>query len=174
MPIYWKSIGPSRFKFRSLLKFSLSYVYDEKNDSTKMTENYHRNTRDLVEWFFISPTLILIGGLAIAAGNVHNYLTDGILTTPLEFEMPFLQKESISSFYINLIGQIVYAGSGLYGLAAIEMCQSIVNNTIKLFVAVISTNIEELNTRLMNKRKMDLELKTHFRNILVQIQDYDR
>lgn len=139
-----------------------------------MTKTYHRNIRDLIEWFFISPTLILIGGLAIVAGNVHIFLTKRVLTTPLQLEMPFLQKESISSLYINLVGQIVYCCSGLYGLASVELCQSIVNNTIKMFVAVISTNVEDFSTQLMNKRKMDLELKARLRNILVQIQDYDR
>lgn len=138
-----------------------------------MTKTYHRNIRDLVEWFFISPTLILIGGLAIVAGSVHLYLTKGILSTPLQFQMPIFQ-DSISSYYINLGFQALYAGSGLYGMAGVELCQSIVNNSIKLFVAVISTNVEEFNTRLMDKKKLDLELKTQLRNIFVQIQDYDR
>lgn len=139
-----------------------------------MTKAYHTNIRDLIKWFFISPTLILIGGLAIIAGSIHIYLTQGVLTTPLQFEMPFLQKDSISSFYIDLSLQIAYAGSGFYGMASIELCQSIVNNTIKMFVAVISTNIEELNTQLMNKGKLDFQLKVQLRNILVKIQDYDR
>lgn len=139
-----------------------------------MTKTYNRNIRDLVEWFFIAPTLTLISGLAIAAGSVHMYWTKGVFEPPLQFEIPFLQKDSSLTIYFNSGIQIAYIPFAAYGMVSIELCQSILNNTIKLFVAVTSTNIEEFNTQLMNNGKMDLELKTQLRNILVQIQDYDR
>lgn len=149
-------------------------MYDDKNKSTEITKTYNRNIRDLVEWFFIAPALTLISGLAIAAGSVHIYWTEGVFEPPLQFEIPFLQKDSVLTIYFNSGIQIAFIPFAAYGMIAIELGQSILNNTIKLFVAVTSTNIEEFNTQLMNKKKMDLELKTQLRNILVQIQDYDR
>lgn len=174
IPIYWKSVGPSRFKFTSLLLFSSKYLYADRNNFTEFTALCHGNVRKLIKSSIVSTSLLLVSLTAMVTGNIYVYLTDGILSTPLGFEVPYFEGDSIVGFYINMIIQSGYAIAAIMAAIVVEMCQSLFNNTICLFVALILMRAREISSHLKTFKKANIQFKIAFRNILIQIQDFER
>lgn len=110
----------------------------------------------------------------MAAGNVYLFITEGTLTTPLGFRMPFFEEDTLIAFAINMGVQSAYAIYGMIAVMCIETCQSMIINTTKLFVTLISANMKEFSGQIETELTMTFALKARFRNILIQVQDYDR
>lgn len=110
----------------------------------------------------------------MVTGNIYVYFTEGILSTPLGFEIPYFEANSIVGFGVNMGIQSLYAIIGILGAVVIESCQALLNNTVSLFVALISMKTRGLSAYLNGGGKGCLESRILFRNILIQIQDFER
>lgn len=106
--------------------------------------------------------------------NVYIFITEGILTTPLGFRIPFFEEDTFVAFAVNMGVQSAYGVYGITAVICIEACQAMIINTAKLFVALISANMKEFSGQIETESTMTLALKVRFRNILIQVQDYDR
>lgn len=101
------------------------------------------------------------------------FFRDGIWITPLGTQFP-LADQSYVAFYLDLIIQMGIALIGILTTVSIEMAQVIVNNAVEMSADVIKLSVEEFNEHVESIGCMTTESRARYRNIILQIQDFDR
>lgn len=63
---------------------------------------------------------------------------------------------------------------GILTTVSIEMSQVIVNNAVEIAGDTIEFNVDVLSEQMISLRKMNLKMLASFKNVMIQIQDFDR
>lgn len=119
-------------------------------------------------------TCIIVTSMSLVSlGPMITFFTDGTWITPLGTQFPFADQSDVA-FYMDLIIQMAIALIGILTTVSIEMSQVIVNNAVEMAGDVITFNIEMLSEQTTSVGMMNLMSSANFRNIVIQIQDFDR
>lgn len=119
-------------------------------------------------------TCIIVTSMSLVSlGPMLIFFTDGTWITPLGTQFPYADQSDVA-FYLDLIIQMAIALIGILTTVSIEMSQVIVNNAVEMAGDVITFNIEMLSEQTSSVGMMNLESNANFRNIIIQIQDFDR
>lgn len=109
----------------------------------------------------------------VSLGPMLVFFTDGTWITPLGTQFPYADQSDVA-FYLDLIIQMAIALIGILTTVSIEMSQVIVNNAVEMAGDVITFNVDMLSEQTISVGMMNLESNANFRNIIIQIQDFDR
>lgn len=167
------AIGPDRRKLHAIINFGGKYIYQDINDGTKFNAVCDKSAKDLLRQVLIVVPLVIISYAQISIGAFYAYFVHGILTTPMGTLLPFTNDDSRLCFIINTCHQIFIAVFATLGSAGIEICACMINNVVTLTPKLILLNVEELENDLISDG-WTLKTKSKLRNILIQIQDFDR
>lgn len=171
--MYWKAIGKDRFKFHSLLNFAGDYIYEEKRSTSKFSMVCEIGAHKMMKSYAILTCIICTSMSLVSLGPMLIFFRDGIWITPLGTQFPFADQSDVA-FYMDLGIQMAIALIGILTTVSIEMAQVIVNNAVEMSADVIQFNIDMLAEQINQIDMMHLKSRANFRNIILQIQDFDR
>lgn len=173
MIIYWKAVGPKRFKFYAIENFCGDYFYkcdtESANYNTLRTEHIDKLLKHML---FVLP-LMIISHVIVIMAPIHALLFQHIRTTPVGLHLPILEKDSDLEFTLNMILQAIMTFYALIGSVAIEIASCIINNTIKLVPHLIRFSLRNFRDEL-KANGMSVEAIVQLRNLFVEIEDYHR
>lgn len=92
----------------------------------------------------------------------------------IEFLLPFIDPTTQRGFYINFVNQSIICMIGVVGLPYIEVVTCFMMNNITVSAAVIANDLEEFGAGIKNVDQSSAEFNWKFKNIIVQMMDYDR
>lgn len=175
--MFWKAVGPSRYKLKNLCNFSGTYIYPEVNGTTRLHNLCDKSVEALLKEIISIQMIIVISYLAVLIGPMHAYIFNDIHVTPMGTRLPFFGENSEIEFFVNCGLTYLCAFYALLGNFVIETFSCIINNTILLSAEMIQLNANELSERLekeQNYKQMSAENRALFRNFLLKIWDFDR
>lgn len=173
MIIYWKAVGPGRFKFFAIENFCVDYFY--KCDAESMDYNALRakHIDSLLKHMLIVLPLMTISHVIVIGAPIHALLFEHTRTTPVGLHLPILEKDSDLEFTLNMTLQAILTFYALVGSVAIEIASCMINNTIKLVPHLFRFSLHEFRHELKTSG-MSIIAIAQLRNIFIQIQDYNR
>lgn len=173
MLIYWKAIGPHRFKYHAVSTFCGKYFYKSATDSMRYNRLRAKHIDKLVQIVFVILSLMVIAyGIAFIIPiyesiRLHNHMT------PLAINLPFFEKDSFKEYVINMCLQLTMAAYSLFGTIAVEIGTCTINSAIILVPDLIRFNLLELQDE-WHANGITTKLTAQLRNTFVQLQDYNR
>lgn len=174
LPLYYKSIGVDRFKYRSVLNFAGDYMYENKKTSTsRFLVVCDAGAHKMLKSYVIMTCIICTSMSIVTFGPVHLFLTTGEWITPLGTQFPYADQSDIA-FYMDLAIQMAVGFLGIMITVSIEMSQVIVNNAVTMGCDVITLNANEIAEQLSLDGEMSVGIKAKLHNLMLQIQDFDR
>lgn len=96
------------------------------------------------------------------------------LSVPVLF--PFTDLETIEGFTINLVNQLFIGIVGLAGSIGIEILTCVLKDSVWITTAAISYAVDEISEKIEDPVLIPSEIciDNYFRNILAQVQDFER
>lgn len=173
--MYWKAIGPDKYKFNNLANFAGKYIYPETNASTLLHVLCNQSAKSLLNEVLTIQVVIVFSYLSVVIGPIYAYLYKDLHVSPMGTRLPFFDDDE-TEFLVNVGLQCTGALYALFGNLAIETVSCLINNAILLSAEVIQLNGNHLTERLedeINNQGITIETRALFRNILLQIRDFD-
>lgn len=179
--MYWKSIGPHRFKLRRLTSFCGTYFYNADTDTDSDTDTKStqykilraKNIDKMLRSMLINLPLMFLSHAIVAVAPAYEFFFQHIRATPLAIHLPFLKKDSNLEFILNMNLQLIMAAYATVGSLAVEAATCMINHTITIVPDLIAFNLHEFNDT-WTANGLCVESLTRLRNAFVQMQDYDR
>lgn len=170
---YWLVVGPSRFKFNSLLNFGGNYIYRNENQSITFQNICAKHVKKLITSTMAGLPLMLLTHVMILAISAYARCRQNTASTPLGINLPFFQKDSNLELVVNMIFQLTMGIHAVIGCLGLEIGECLFNNTIKAIPDVIRFNLAQLNDEY-EANGMNLKSIFQLRNTFQLIQDYQR
>lgn len=123
--------------------------------------------------------LMLFSLYLTACVPLHNIFFDNGAThydnqMIIPFIMPFIDFQTQQGFYINLANQIMICLIGVIIVPSVELVNCVMMNNVSVLAAVIENKLAEFGGAIKREDQLSAEHMQRFRNIIVQIMDYDR
>lgn len=173
MTLYVKCLSPDRYRLKRLFRFSGDYIYPDVNDGSPLTMLCQESIEKMRKSYIILVVVIFISIGSVITGPMEAYIHRGIKVTPFGTKTPFFEEDSDVGFTFDLIFQSCMMPFGIISTICIELCQCLTYNTIELCADIVNLNADSISKDLETDKKFDIKLRTHFRNVLMQIQDFD-
>lgn len=171
--MYWKLIGPHRYKLRRLTSFCGTYFYNGDTESTQYKALRIKHIEKMLRSMLTNLPLMFAAHAIVAVAPAYEFIYQHIRATPLAIHLPLLEKDSDLEFILNMILQLIMATFATIGSLAIETITCMINHTITVVPDLIALNLHEFQNE-WNANGMCIESLTRLRNTFVQMQDYDR
>lgn len=127
----------------------------------------------MLKSYAIMTCIICTSMSLVTFGPVLLFFKTGEWITPLGTQFPYADHSDIA-FYLDLAIQMAVGFLGIMITVSIEMSQVIVNNGVVMGSDVTTLNANEFAEQLLSDRAMSVPTRAKFRNIILQIQDFDR
>lgn len=174
LPLYYKSIGGARFKYRSILNFAGDYMYeDKKNSASRFSMVCEGGAQKMLKSYIIMTCIICTSMNIVTMGPTLLFLRTGVWITPLGTQFPYADQSDFA-FYLDLVIQMAVGFLGIMITVSIEMSQVIVNNAIIMGSDVTTLSANELTEQLSSDGGVNVVAQAKFHNLVLQIQDFDR
>lgn len=173
MCAYWIVVGPTRFKFNSLLNFGGKYIYQNENQSIKFQIICSKYANKLTKSIMTGVPLMLITHAIILVVAMYEHYWQNVSITPLSINLPFFEKDSDLELFFNMLFQLTMGIYAVLGSLGLEVGECLMNNTIITIPHVIRFNLSEFYDEY-EANGMNLKSVAQLRNTFHQIQDYKR
>lgn len=173
MTLYVKCLSPDRYRLKRLFRFSGDHIYPDVNDGSPFTRICEESIEKMRKSYIILVIVIFISIGSVIIGPMEAYIHRGIKVTPFGTKTPFFEEDSDVGFTFDLIYQSCLMPFGIISTICIELCQCLTYNTIELCADVVNLHTESITNDFDNGNKFDSSLRARFRNVLIQIQDFD-
>lgn len=158
---------------KTLFRFSGDHIYKDVKDETPFTLLCEESVEKMRKSYIILVIVIFITIGSVITGPVEAYLHRGIKVTPFGTKTPFFEEDSDVGFTFDLIYQSCMMPFGIISTICIELCQCLTYNTVELCADIVTLHAEQISNDLESGKRFDIQLRAHFRNALMQIQDFD-
>lgn len=158
---------------KSVLRFAGDFIYPDNRKQSMALTIGEQGFDKMLKSYIILSGIIVTSMSAVALGPLRIFLMYRKWSTPLGVQFPLADVSDIA-FYADLIIQVVIAFIGILTTVAIEMIQVIIINAVEISAVVIVSNIGMLGNQLNDAGKFSAESAGNFRNICIQIQDFNR
>lgn len=170
--MYCKAVGPERIKFHDVGTFAGKYVYKNMGPS-KYQSICSKHADKLLKNVIFILALVWISHILCVAGTFYAFFFQNQRITLLATNLPFFEKDSDLEFTVNMIIQSTQAVYSLAGNCAIELATCAINNTILMIPDLIRFNLMEFDEQF-SRNRMNVESIARFRNVFMQIQDFNK
>ena len=170
--MYWKVVGPHRFKLNSLVNFPGRFIYIDDNESTKYYKFCAKSAMKLLKNVVIITTLVIFAHIVVVVGPIYAFISKGSRVTTMATHLPFLEKDSDAEFMLNVTQQFVIAVVSMCANMAIEIMTCLIDNTISAIPKLIRLSLNELADEAHSEYSR-LNINIRLRSVLIQIQDFD-
>lgn len=171
--MYWKAVGPHRFKFRYLGGFGGTYIYSNHHNSIFYKILCVKHIHKLCKNMCTVLTLMLMAHAIITVGPIYSFFFQHILITPMATNLPFFEKDSELEFVVNILIQAIMSIYLIAGTIVIEIGTCFINNVITATPDVIRFHLMEFEHEFKNYG-MCIKSIARLRNVFIQVQDFDR
>lgn len=173
MILFWQAVGPQRFKFNSIILFCGTHFYKTDTESMQYKLLRTKHIEKLLKIVIFALFLMLFCyGIAFAT-PIFEGIFQHSRVTPLALNLPFLEKDSLTEYLINMMIQLTMAFYSLCKSIAFEVGSCTVNNAIMIVPELIRFNLLEFQDEL-NTNGITPKLLAQLRNTLIQLQDFNR
>lgn len=119
---------------------------------------------------------IIVGSMNVYLGfPIYSFWFNHELQLPIPVLLPFTDDESSLGLLFNFINQLFVCLVGLSGNIGIEIITCILKNNVWAATEAIGYSIDEFSGAIESSEfKLIRMIDLKFRNILVQVQDFDR
>lgn len=166
-----------RPKLRSLVLFAGEHIYTDitPQSTPAYISACDKSAIKLLKNSFTNMSLILVSNFLYGSFPMYAFFIKHEIQLALPVFVPFTDLDSLFGLILNLFNQLFISVTGIVGNYAIEIGTCMIKNsmwgaTVAISFAIdnVSRSIKEHNHK--SSRYCDFE----FRNILIQLQDYDR
>lgn len=173
MLVYWKLVGPDRFKFRALAFFCGTFFYKAGNKSMQHRNLCVEHIEQFVKIVVLVMTLMILAYAIVFAVPMYDSHHQHNRMTPLATNLPFFEKDSLTEYYVNWTIQLIMATYSLGGTFVIEIAACAINHAILLVPDLMQFNLFEFQNE-WNSNGVNTKSLTQLRNSFIQLQDYNR
>ena len=169
-------VSSQRKMWQSLAFFSGDKIYTDVNEESNMgyIRVCDRSAIKLLTSTAIT-LVIIVGSMNVYVGfPITTSMFSDELQLPVPVFLPFTDYTTTHGLALNLINNLFVGGVGLAGNAGIEVITSMLKNTVGVCTDVVGYSIDELTVLLKDPKQQKNVIKYKFRNILMQVQDYDK
>lgn len=159
--MYWKAVGPHRFKLNNLFNVGGKYIYLEENQSPMQKAVCAESVQNLLKSAVSIVSLLFISLCVYTIGPLHECLFQNHLVTPLGTRLPCIDSDSNVGFALNMFQQCIcttYAATAYFSL---EIGQCLINNVITTIPKLIHVDLVEMSNELQTNG-MSLESINYF------------
>lgn len=178
MIAYFMAVVPSWHKrFQGLYFFACNHIYVniETNSPPKYIRICDESAMKLLKQTAKMVTIEVISMLVFAMFPAFAFFLYHDIQFPFPVILPFTDIHSTNGIIINCVNQMFIGFVGSLGNIGIEICTCILNNAVWAITIAIEHSIDEFDRTIRNCQQTSKQVFHHqFRNILIQIQDYDR
>lgn len=163
----------SRKSIQGLVFFAGKYIYTEitENSDPKYIHISNQSAINLLKDTLVTIGLILGSSCLFGIYPMYTFIYKHEIELPVPILLPFTDLETTCGIFLNLLNQLFISGLGIAGNVGIEICISMFKKTFSAYTAAIGYSIDHLGDSIENSK---LSIDYEFRNILVQVQDFDR
>lgn len=164
-----------RRKFRSLYNFGADFIYANSDTSRKNYVVYDKMAVYLVTCSIRVNLLVLLSYMmAVCVPFTKTLFTDeNEMILPII--LPFIDPDTDDGFVINYADQVITCLFGSCVIPGTELLTCVLKNNVTAAATAIENSVIELKVRMMmNHQDLTEEFVHKFRNIILQILDYDR
>lgn len=168
--------APTRKLFQSLVLFAGNVIYkdiDQNSDpdfNRVCNESAVKCLKSVVVTFFLLVIPTMIYGIFPISATMFN----GDFQLPIPNLLPFTDYKTTHGRILNILNNIYVMTLGMPANISAEIYMCMIKNTICAFTVVISCSIEKISVLLETPAPKNRQIIGKFRNILVQVQDFDR
>lgn len=177
--MYVLVFDPSKRKdFQSQVYFAGEKIYPDFSEECSL--QYMRMCEQSV-LKLLSSTAKKIGMIITSNGvllmfSTYAYIFKNEIQLPVPLILPFTDLESIDGLIINMLNQAFLASLVVVGNVGIEIATCILNNGVFISASAICHEIDGISQRIREHREWNATagIDYYFRNIIVQVEDFDR
>lgn len=158
----------------SLVKFPAQFIYCNDHEKTAYNSICSNEMDRTIKSLLIEVILMSIGGVSAYSGAVYSSFVLGVKTTTTETKIPFVNENSTSEYYLNLLLQSTIFCHALFIYFGIEIMMLIFENVAAISPKLIQYELERLREMNQDKQLSKAQLRLTFKNIIVQSLDFDR
>lgn len=114
------------------------------------------------------------GGYGGLFSALYSSFVLDVKTTTTEVKIPFITEKSTAEFVLNCALQFTIFIHGCASYIGIECAMAILENFAKVSTEIIRNEIVQMNDSNKRKELSEFQLRTLFKNILLQLHDFDR
>lgn len=171
--MYWKIIGPCRFKIHNLIIFGGRHIYNNCSNSIKYKVLCVKHINKLIKTVVISLILVLIAHAMILIGPLYAYFFQNLHITPFATNLPFFENDSDLEFTVNMILQSIMGAYELLGSISMNIAICLINNVVVAVPDLIRLNLDEFYEDFKDTG-INPKSIARFRNTFLQIRDYKK
>lgn len=170
--LYWKSIGPARYRYREIIQFAGNNIFMDRKPSTEYEQKLDAHAMKLIKISISTTIFVAFSFSLILIGPIYVFVSNGEYANPTGVIMPFVNPDSGRGFAINLSIQFAVASIASVGLISTEILSCMINNTYAVMTDMVCFNMSEFSDGLLQPAFSE-QSKMALRNIIVQLQDLE-
>lgn len=165
----------SRNEIQSLIYFGGETIYTDITPESNPNyiwlcdQSANRLLKDISKTLGIISVCVILYGLF----PFYTLVVKHELVLPLPVFVPFTDITTIYGIIINVSNQVFVSVLGLAGSFGIEISTCLIKNSVFAIAVAICHSINEFTNSVIKSKPRRI-IDKEFRNILIQLQDYDR
>ncbi|XP_031627340.1 uncharacterized protein LOC116343436 isoform X2 [Contarinia nasturtii] len=172
---FWALYPPTTAKFRSIIFFVEDEMYPDEDEDFKLMEACNSSAIRLLKGTSKTLGLLMLSFAMMTIAPTYEFIFKNNIQLIVPIIFPFTDFETKTGMNLNMANQFFIMLFGLIPNLLIEIGTCMLKNYVWTFTVVIGHSIDKISQSLEHpqgdeKTKIDLL----YRNILIQIQDYDR
>lgn len=170
-------IPRTRSMLQTLLWFAGDKIYTDVDDQSDPKYIRVCNERAIQLLKSTSITIgIIVATLNIYLGfPVYDTIFGEEFQLPVPVYVPFTDYSTVYGLTINILNNIFIAVVGLLGTIGVEIMTCMLKDTISATTVAVGYALQQLSDMLESaNQKSSKTIDGYLRNILIQVQDYDR
>lgn len=168
-------IPSTRKQYYRLYNFSGDYIYANNENTPKNHKICDDHVFELIVDSLKIFILFIISLFMMYCVPLFNILIRNQYDVIIPIILPFIDPQTKTGFYANLVNQLTFCFYGIIAITGIELVTCVLKNTILVTSAVIVNELDEFEELLkLTHKTFSPRLTWQFRNILVKIIDFNR
>lgn len=172
MALVQKTCGPSRFRFRRLLRFPGANIHLDREPCTDYERRVDTHALKLVTSSLMTAVVILVSVSFALVGPLYAFVAYGEYSIPSGTIMPFVDAATGRGVLINLFVQSITTVGAVVALICSEIAACVLNNTYMVMADLICFNLDKFSDGL-RQGHFSLRNAQELLNIFLQLQDLE-
>lgn len=175
MPLLNELLSKNRQNLHNFVGFPGQYIYQNDRRNTAYNRICSKQMDVTMSKLLIKAMLLAFGACGAVFPPIYSSFAMGVKTTTIEAKLPFINDKSMTEFYINCALELIVFFHGTLIYLGSECTTTIFENFTAVSTKLIENELLEIDSDNSEPREMSkLQLRSLFRNILLQARDFDR
>lgn len=163
-----------RTKARIGYDFTAKHIYEKTAHSLKNYDVCNRMAMDLLKSSIRVFALLMFGFIVAISGPLYKICFTDEKEMFFPVILPFIDPDTKRGFYINIASQSLTCAGALFIVPGCEEVICISKINVLAIAAVIQNELMDLRKSIEHNKQYLNEYNYQFRNLVLQIQDYNR